>query len=170
LNGTVLDGNVVGNWTVQDMIADAETALAVLASQPEVDVTALTILGWVPRLMVHIGNLSDALTLTLSELEAATGKISALEEDLANQTQAFNQALDAAHHDLATTNQEISDLGTQLTAVQAEAATLQNTVAGMEAQNRGLQAAVDLSRNLTYLSLGVAAIAIALAIRTSRKH
>jgi predicted esterase len=44
-NGTILDSNVWGNLTFNDLKQDAEKALAVLAQQPEVDPNRITILG-----------------------------------------------------------------------------------------------------------------------------
>jgi uncharacterized protein len=44
-NGTILDSNVWGNLTFNDLKQDAEKALAVLAQQPEVDPNSITILG-----------------------------------------------------------------------------------------------------------------------------
>ncbi len=45
LNMTVLDQNVYGNMTVQDLIGDAEKAIEVLIQQPEVDINDITIIG-----------------------------------------------------------------------------------------------------------------------------
>jgi uncharacterized protein len=44
-NGTILDNNVWGNLTFNDLKQDAEKALAVLEQQPEVDSNRITILG-----------------------------------------------------------------------------------------------------------------------------
>src|SRR5215217_2868832 len=44
-NGTILDSNAWGNLTFNDLKQDAEKALAVLALQPEVDPSRITILG-----------------------------------------------------------------------------------------------------------------------------
>jgi uncharacterized protein len=44
-NGTILDSNAWGNLTFNDLKQDAEKALAVLAQQPEVDPSRITILG-----------------------------------------------------------------------------------------------------------------------------
>ena len=44
-NGTILDSNVWGNLTFNDLKQDAEKALAVLAQQPEVDPNRITVLG-----------------------------------------------------------------------------------------------------------------------------
>ena len=44
-NTTILDSNVWGNLTFNDLKQDAEKALAVLAQQPEVDINKITLLG-----------------------------------------------------------------------------------------------------------------------------
>lgn len=44
-NGTILNSNVWGNLTFNDLKQDAEEALAVLAQQPEVDPNRITIIG-----------------------------------------------------------------------------------------------------------------------------
>jgi uncharacterized protein len=44
-NHTILDSNVWGNLTVNDLVKDANKALAALMSQPEVDVSKVTVLG-----------------------------------------------------------------------------------------------------------------------------
>jgi pimeloyl-ACP methyl ester carboxylesterase len=117
----------------------------------------------VPRLMSRINDLSAELDLKTDELENASLKISEVEKKLANQTELFNQELETA-------NQEIDNLENQIAEVQSESSNLQNTLTEMETQNSQLQSALELSRNLTYLSLGVTTIAIAIAMRTLRKH
>ncbi|MFL6485688.1 MAG: alpha/beta hydrolase family protein [Nitrososphaera sp.] len=68
-NGTILDNNVWGNLTFNDLKQDAEKALAVLAQQPEVDPNRITILGHsegtviAPR--VAIDNTTKARNLVL---------------------------------------------------------------------------------------------------------
>jgi uncharacterized protein len=44
-NHTILDSNVWGNLTVNDLLKDANKALAALMSQPEVNVSKVTVLG-----------------------------------------------------------------------------------------------------------------------------
>ena len=44
-NQTILDTNVWGNLTVNNLVQDAEKLLAVLMNQPEVDVNKITVLG-----------------------------------------------------------------------------------------------------------------------------
>jgi uncharacterized protein len=44
-NHTILDSNIWGNLTVNDLIQDANKALAVLINQPEVDANKITVLG-----------------------------------------------------------------------------------------------------------------------------
>ncbi len=45
LNGTILDMNVWGNVTIQDLVQDAEKALRVLQQQPEVDSSNISLIG-----------------------------------------------------------------------------------------------------------------------------
>lgn len=45
LNGAILDMGAWGNLTVQDLVQDAEKALAVLRQQPEVDSSKISIIG-----------------------------------------------------------------------------------------------------------------------------
>ena len=44
-NHTILDSNIWGNLTLDDIIQDANKALAVLIHQPEVDFKRVTVLG-----------------------------------------------------------------------------------------------------------------------------
>ena len=44
-NHTILDSNVWGNLTINDLVQDANSALAVLMKQPEVDINKITVLG-----------------------------------------------------------------------------------------------------------------------------
>jgi uncharacterized protein len=44
-NHTILDSNIWGNLTIDDLIQDAGKALAVLVRQPEVDANRITVLG-----------------------------------------------------------------------------------------------------------------------------
>ena len=44
-NHTILDSNVWGNLTINDLVQDANKALAVLMNQPEVDANKVTVLG-----------------------------------------------------------------------------------------------------------------------------
>ena len=44
-NKTILDSNVWGNLTFNDLKHDAEKALDVLVQQPEVDANRITVLG-----------------------------------------------------------------------------------------------------------------------------
>lgn len=44
-NHTILDSNVWGNLTIDDLVRDANIALAVLRQQPEVNANKITVLG-----------------------------------------------------------------------------------------------------------------------------
>ena len=44
-NHTIVDSNVWGNMTINDLVQDANKALSVLMKQPEVDANRITVLG-----------------------------------------------------------------------------------------------------------------------------
>jgi uncharacterized protein len=79
-NHTILDSNVWGNLTVNNLVADANKALAVLMNQPEVDANKITVLGHSegtvisPRLAIDNPNkvknivLMGALAQNMSEI------------------------------------------------------------------------------------------------------
>jgi uncharacterized protein len=68
-NLTVLDSNVFGNITVDDLIQDADKALNVLVQQPEVDSNDVTLIGHsegaqvVPRVVINNPDLVDNIVL-----------------------------------------------------------------------------------------------------------
>jgi uncharacterized protein len=68
-NITILDNNVWGNITVDDLIHDAQRALDVLIQQPEVDSTNLTLIGHsegttiVPRIAINNPDKVDNIVL-----------------------------------------------------------------------------------------------------------
>jgi uncharacterized protein len=61
-NGTIIDTNIWGNATFDDLKQDAEKALAVLVQQPEVDPNKITLIGHsegtviIPRLVIDLNN------------------------------------------------------------------------------------------------------------------
>ena len=79
-NFTILDSNVWGNLTINDIVRDANKALAVLMNQPEVDANRITVLGHsegttiTPRLAIDNPNkvknivLIGALAQNMSEI------------------------------------------------------------------------------------------------------
>ena len=66
---TVLDSNVLGKITVDDLIQDADKALNVLVQQPEVDSNDVTLIGHsegaqvVPRVVFNNPDLVDKIVL-----------------------------------------------------------------------------------------------------------
>ena len=69
-NHTIVDSNVWGNMTINDLVQDANKALAVLMKQPEVDANRLTVLGHsegtvvTPRVAIdNPGNVKNVILL-----------------------------------------------------------------------------------------------------------
>src|SRR5215216_5688704 len=68
-NSQIIDTNVWGNITFEDLKHDAETALGVLTQQPEVDKTKITLIGHsegtliAPRIGIEQANLTNATTI-----------------------------------------------------------------------------------------------------------
>ena len=68
-NFTILDNNVWGNITVDDLIQDAQKALDVLIQQPEVDSNNVTLVGHsegttiVPRIAINNPDKVDNIVL-----------------------------------------------------------------------------------------------------------
>jgi uncharacterized protein len=68
-NSQVIDANVWGNVTFEDLKHDAETALNVLTQQPEVDKNKITLIGHsegtliAPRIGIEQENLTNATTI-----------------------------------------------------------------------------------------------------------
>jgi pimeloyl-ACP methyl ester carboxylesterase len=71
-------------------------------------------------------------------------------EELRGQIDDLNSELD----------QQTSDLENQVTELQSESSDMQNTVAELESHNLELQSALDSARNMNYIALGVALIAV----------
>jgi uncharacterized protein len=69
-NHTIVDSNVWGNMTINDLVQDANKALSVLMKQPEVDANRLTVLGHsegtvvTPRVAIeNPGNVKNVILL-----------------------------------------------------------------------------------------------------------
>src|SRR5215212_1344766 len=68
-NSQIIDANVWGNVTFEDLKRDAETALGVLTQQPEVDKNKITLIGHsegtliAPRIGIEQANLTNATTI-----------------------------------------------------------------------------------------------------------
>lgn len=57
-------------------------------------------------------------------------------------------------------DQKTSELENQVTELQSESTDIQNTVTELERHNMELQSALDSAKNMTYIALGVALIAV----------
>jgi pimeloyl-ACP methyl ester carboxylesterase len=57
-------------------------------------------------------------------------------------------------------DQQISELENQVSVMQSESTVLHNTVTELERQNMELRSALDFAKNLTYIALGIALVAI----------
>jgi uncharacterized protein len=68
-NSQIIDTNIWGNVTFQDLKHDAETALSVLTQQPEVDPSKITLIGHsegtiiAPRIVIDQGNKTNSATI-----------------------------------------------------------------------------------------------------------
>ena len=67
-------------------------------------------------------------------------------------------------------DQQTGELENQVTELQSESIDLQNTVAELERHNMELQSALDSSKNLTYIAIGIALVAIIVEIMMASKR
>ena len=67
-------------------------------------------------------------------------------------------------------DQKTSELEKQVTELQSESTDLQNTVAELEHHNLELQSALDSSKNLVYIALGIALVAITVEVLMASKR
>jgi pimeloyl-ACP methyl ester carboxylesterase len=67
-------------------------------------------------------------------------------------------------------DQQTSELENQVAELQSESTDLQNTVAELERHNTEMQSALDSSKNLTYIALGIALVAIITGILMASKR
>jgi pimeloyl-ACP methyl ester carboxylesterase len=81
-------------------------------------------------------------------------------EELRGQLGDLNSALD----------QQTGELENQLTELQSESTDMQNTVAELESHNLELQSALDSSKNMTYIALGMALVAIIVEVMMASKR
>ena len=65
-------------------------------------------------------------------------------------------------------DQQTSELENQVTELQSESTTMQNTIIELESRNAELQSALDSSKNLIYIALGIALVAIIVEIMMAR--
>jgi len=81
-----------------------------------------------------------------SQLQSATNTVN----DLKGQIAELNSEIE----------QQTSELESQVEELQSESTSLQNTLAELESRNYELQSALDSSKNLTYIAIGVATMAV----------
>jgi DNA-binding transcriptional MerR regulator len=67
-------------------------------------------------------------------------------------------------------SRQTSELENQVTELQSESTNMQNTLAELERYNLELQSALDSSKNLTYIALGMAIIAVIVGVVTVSKR
>ena len=91
-----------------------------------------------------------------SQLQAATNTVN----DLQGQIAELNSEIE----------QQTSELERQVEELQLESTSLQNTIAELEGHNAELQSALNASRNLTYIALGIAMIAVIVGVVTVSKR
>ena len=94
--------------------------------------------------------------------------------ELDSQLQAATNTLNDLQGQIAELNSEIeqqySELESQVEELQSESTSLKNTIAELESRNAELQSALDSSRNLTYIALGIAIIAVIVGVATVSKR
>jgi predicted esterase len=111
-NGTILDSNVWGNLTINDVKQDAEKALDVLIRQPEVDANRITVLGHsegttiAPR--VAIDNPSKVKNIVLMAAIAISWRDLVYFQTVTNPVNYAQQVLDHNHNGLISV-QEASE-------------------------------------------------------------
>jgi len=100
----------------------------------------------------------------LQDLEAWLKDPARKVRGLDSQLQTAEHKIDELRGQLGDMNSELdlqtSELENQVSELQSESTEIQNTVTELERHNTELQSALDSSRNLTYIALGVALIAV----------
>jgi predicted esterase len=105
-NSQIIDYNIWGNLTFNDLKNDAETALGVLTQQPEVDLTKITLIGHsegtiiAPRIAIDQENKPNATTIKNIVLMASVAQnvVDLLHYQLVDIRLAYaNQVLDRNH-------------------------------------------------------------------------
>jgi len=100
----------------------------------------------------------------LQDLEAWLKDPARKVRGLDSQLQTAEYLIEKLQGQLGDLNSELdlqtSELENQVTELQSESTDMQNTVTELERHNMELQSALDSSRNLTYIALGVALIAV----------
>ena len=110
----------------------------------------------------------------LHDLEAWLKDPARKVRDLDSQLQAATNTVNNLQGQIAELNSEIeqqtSELESQVEELQSESTSLRNTIAELESRNTELQSALDSSRNLTYIALGIAVIAVIVGVATASKR
>jgi pimeloyl-ACP methyl ester carboxylesterase len=110
---------------------------------------------------ISMGPIQDYV---LQDLEAWLKDPARKVRNLDSQLQTAEYMIDELQGQLSDLNSEIdqktSKLENQVTELQSESTDMQNTVTELERHNLELQSALDSAKNLTYISLGVALIAV----------
>jgi len=110
----------------------------------------------------------------LQDLEAWLKDPARKVHDLDSQLQAATNTVNDLQGQIAELNSEIeqqtSELESQVEELQSESTSLQNTIAELESRYAELQSALDSSRNLTYIAIGIAIIAVIVGVATVSKR
>jgi pimeloyl-ACP methyl ester carboxylesterase len=110
-----------------------------IAMGPMQDYVLQDLEAWLKEPSRKVRNLDSQLQTAESTIEELRGQLDDLNSELDQQT---------------------SELENQVTELQAESTDMQNTITELERHNLEYQSALDSSKNLTYVALGVALIAI----------
>jgi len=93
---------------------------------------------------------------------------------LDSQLQATTNTINDLQNQIAESNSEIeqqtSELESQVEELRSESTSLQNTIAELEGRYAELQSALNASRNLTYIALGISIIAVIVGVVTASKR
>jgi pimeloyl-ACP methyl ester carboxylesterase len=110
----------------------------------------------------------------LRDLEAWLKDPARKVRDLDSQLQTAEHAIEELRGQLGDLNSELdqqtSELEKQVTELKSESTDMQNTLAELERHNMELQAAMDSSKNLMYVALGIAIVAIIVEIMMASKR
>lgn len=100
-----------------------------------------------------------------AQLQTAENIIDALQGQLGD----LDSELEQQTSELESVHVKICELEGQVEELRVESSTLLDTIAELEGSNDELQSALNSSRNLTYITLGVAIIAVVLVMRAQRE-
>ncbi|MFX0202677.1 MAG: hypothetical protein ACFFCW_41770, partial [Candidatus Hodarchaeota archaeon] len=89
---------------------------------------------------------------------------------LTAQIEDLNTELNLKTSELESAKTTIAELEGQVKDLQSESSSLQNTMIELERRNSELQSALDLSKNIAYIAIGIAIIAVAAAVMALRKR